>query len=81
MEIVGEKNLRLIKKALLSHLVYCSHHYLRSSDTIAKERWQPEIDDTNNMLNAVELNLKRIAPEDQNTDDLIMKKQILEIEK
>jgi hypothetical protein len=59
MEIVGRKNLELTKRALLSHLVYCSHHSLRSPDKTAVEKWNPEIASTNKLLDAVEINLKR----------------------
>jgi hypothetical protein len=64
MEIIGKKNLELVKRALLSHLVYCSHHSLKSPDSVAVTKWQPEIDETNKLLDAVELNLKRI-PSDE----------------
>ena len=62
MEIVGRKNLELTKRALLSHLVYCSHHHLRSPDKVAVEKWDPEIKEINSLLDAVEINLKREEP-------------------
>jgi hypothetical protein len=59
MEITGRKNLELTKRALLSHLVYCSHHALRSPDKVATEKWDPEIKEVNALLDAVEINLSR----------------------
>jgi hypothetical protein len=65
MEITGKKNLELTKRALMSHLVYCSHHALRSSDSVAHDKWDPEIKEVNTMLDAVEHNLKRITATDE----------------
>jgi hypothetical protein len=59
MEIVGKKNLELTKRALQSHLIRCSQHSLRSPDKVAEEKWDPEITATNQLLDAVEINLKR----------------------
>lgn len=59
MIIEGKKNLELIKRALLSHLV-CSVCSLRGDDKKTHEVWDPEITETNSMLNAVEINLKQL---------------------
>jgi hypothetical protein len=74
MEIIGKKNLELTKRALMSHLVYCSHHALRSSDSVARDKWDPEIKEVNTLLDAVEHNLKRITEtgEDPNTGNGIV---------
>jgi hypothetical protein len=58
MEIIGHKNLMLTKKALLSHLQICTEKALMASDDENRELWDPELAETNNMLEAVELNLK-----------------------
>jgi site-specific DNA-adenine methylase len=57
MQIEGKKNLEFVKRALLSHLVNCSVEALRSDDKKTIEYWDPEIDETNRMLDAIEKNL------------------------
>jgi hypothetical protein len=59
MQIEGKKNLELIKRSLLSHLVNCSVEALRSDDKKSKDYWDPEIAETNLMLDAVEKNLEQ----------------------
>jgi hypothetical protein len=59
MEIIGKKNLSLIKRALISHTLYCSVHALRVTDIEVKEFWDPELKETEDLLAAVEINLKR----------------------
>jgi hypothetical protein len=60
MEITGKKNLGLLKRALLSHITYCSIKSVRSSDKKAKEVYDPEIREAEDLLGAVKINLDRI---------------------
>jgi hypothetical protein len=57
MRIEGKKNLEFIKRALLSHLVNCSVEATRATDKKTVDYWDPEIDETKSMLEAVEINL------------------------
>jgi hypothetical protein len=63
MIIEGKKNLEFMKRALNSRLVNCSGHALRSSDRETSEKWDPEIAQTNAMLDAVERNLEQFQEE------------------
>lgn len=67
MEITGKKNLSLVKRALISHNVYCSVHATRASDTDTKEYWDPELKETQDLLAAVNINLKREEEPGQTT--------------
>jgi hypothetical protein len=57
--IEGEKNLGLLKKALESHMVNLSRKSLSATDKEVKDKWDPELDETNRMLDAVEFNLQQ----------------------
>ena len=59
MEITGTKNLGLLKRALLGHITYCSIKATRVSDKDSNEVWDPEIKDTQELLAAVDINLRR----------------------
>jgi hypothetical protein len=59
MDISGKKNLSLIKRALISHALYCSVHAIRASDEEAGSFWDPELKESEDLLTAVEINLKR----------------------
>lgn len=61
MEITGRKNLELTKKALQDHIVVLSRKALHSSDEETKRTIDPEITETNTLLDAVEINLKRLS--------------------
>lgn len=64
MEITGKKNLSLLKRALLSHITYCSLKALTSPEAKSKEVYDPELIETENLLRAVTLNIER-------TEDLL----------
>jgi len=66
MVIEGRKNLEFTKRALLSHLTYCSGKALESDEKQDMEIWDPEIADINSMLEAVEINLKQLDGDDIN---------------
>jgi hypothetical protein len=59
MIIEGKKNLEFMKRAFDSHLVNCCQAAVRASDKLVKEKWDPEIEETQKMLDAVEKNLER----------------------
>jgi septal ring factor EnvC (AmiA/AmiB activator) len=59
MIIEGKKNLELTKRALLSHLVNCSVSAIRADDKQNNDYWDPEIEETKKMLDAVEKNLEQ----------------------
>lgn len=59
MQIEGRKNLELIKRALNSHLLYCSEKALQSDEKTETEKWDPELKETQSLLDAVEENLRR----------------------
>jgi hypothetical protein len=63
MQIEGKKNLEFIKRALLSHQVNCSLSALRADDKNTKNFWDPEIEETKKMLDAVEKNLEHFKEE------------------
>jgi hypothetical protein len=58
MEIEG-KNLQLVKRALLSHVVYCSVKATRASDKEMEKTWDLEIKEAQDLLDAVNIKLKR----------------------
>jgi DNA polymerase III delta subunit len=58
MELTG-KNLSLTKKALDKYITYCSMEGLRASDLEAAAMWDPEIKEAQELLIAVEVNIKR----------------------
>ncbi len=60
MEIVGRKNLELVKRAFQNHLVYLSRKAIQASDEEAKKKLDPEIEETNAMIDAVKININRI---------------------
>jgi hypothetical protein len=64
MNIEGKKNLEFIKRALLSHLVNCSVKAIRDDDKKTNEIWHPEIEETEKMLEAVEINLEQFKGEE-----------------
>jgi hypothetical protein len=59
MIIEGRKNLEFMKKAFESHLVSCCQATLSASDKLIKEKWDPEIEETQKMLDAIGKNLER----------------------
>jgi hypothetical protein len=59
MLIEGKKNLEFVKRACLSHLTYCALKSVQGTDKEMTEKWDPEIAETNQMLDAVEKNLER----------------------
>jgi hypothetical protein len=59
MLIEGKKNLEFIQRALKSHLVSCSVEAMRADDKKQEQVWDPEIAETNAMLDAVEINLRQ----------------------
>lgn len=52
-----------MKRALTGYLVYCSYHAMRAENNAADKKWDDEIDETNKLLDAVEINLRRL-PQD-----------------
>jgi methyl coenzyme M reductase subunit C-like uncharacterized protein (methanogenesis marker protein 7) len=64
MIIEGKKNLEFAKKAYLSHLTYLSYKAIHASDKELAEKLDPEIVETNNMLDAIEKNLERYTEEE-----------------
>lgn len=60
MEITGRKNLELTKRAYQNHLAVLSRKALQADEDEARKIIDPEIDETNAMLDAIEINLKRI---------------------
>lgn len=60
MEITGRKNLELTKKSLQDHIVVLSKKALQADEDEARRMIDPEIEETNAMLDAIEINLKRI---------------------
>lgn len=58
MQIEGKKNLDLMKRAFESHLVNCCQAATRASDKTVKEKWDPEIAETQAMLDAIDINLR-----------------------
>lgn len=58
MQVEG-KNLELTKRALSSHLLYCSEKALRSPGNEEEEKWDPEIKATEELILAVDINLKQ----------------------
>lgn len=59
MVIEGKKNLEFMKRAFLSHLTHLSYKAIRATDKEVKEKYDPEIAETNAMLDAIEKNLER----------------------
>jgi hypothetical protein len=59
MQIEGIVKLQLLKRAFESHLNELSYHAMRSDDKTMAEKWDPEITETNRMLDYIEINLKR----------------------
>lgn len=59
MEITGRKNLQLTKRAFQNHLVVLSRKALQADEDEARRLIDPEIAETNAMLDAVEINLRR----------------------
>ena len=59
MELAGKKNLNLTKRALLSHIVYCSIKAERGTEKEMKETWDPEIKATEQLLKNIEVNIGR----------------------
>lgn len=70
MLIEGKKNYEFLKRALLSHMVTCSHEHMRADDKKAKEVLDPELETINKWLDAVEVNLA--AFEDDDTTGIIV---------
>jgi hypothetical protein len=58
MQVEG-KNLELTKRALSSHLLYCSEKALRAPGNEEEEKWDPEIKATEELILAVDINLKQ----------------------
>jgi septal ring factor EnvC (AmiA/AmiB activator) len=65
MLIEEKKNLEFVKRAFDSHLVNCCQAAVRASDKLVKEKWDPEIEETQKMLDAVEVNLRQYRDESQ----------------
>lgn len=59
MQIEGKKNLRFLKRALLSHMVNCSTEAIRADEKQAAEVWDPEIEEIKRWLEATEKNLEQ----------------------
>jgi hypothetical protein len=59
MLIEGKKNLELVQRALHSHAIHCTEEFLKSDEKEASERWDPEIKATEELINAVYINLKQ----------------------
>lgn len=60
MEITGHKNLNLVKRALLNHLVYCSLKSSRAGDKESFQVWDTEIRDSQEILKAIDINIERL---------------------
>lgn len=64
MLIEGKKNLEFLKRAILSHEIYCAKKYLNADDNTRTETWDPEFAEITKMLDAVEFNLKQYKEDD-----------------
>jgi len=60
MEIIGKKNLNLVKRALLNHVVYCSLKSSRASDMESFEIWDVEIRNSQEIIKAIDINIERL---------------------
>ncbi len=57
--VIEGTNLMRTKRAYIAYLTYCSQKAVSASDISVKEYWDPEIKATEELLKAVEENLKR----------------------
>lgn len=60
MQIVGRKNLELVKRAFQNHLVYLLRKSIQASDEEARKRLEPEIKETKAMIDADKIKLNLI---------------------
>jgi hypothetical protein len=63
MVIEGVKNLKLVQRALISHMRECALRAMRADEKQTAEVWDPEIQEIKTMLAAIEFNLKQTKEE------------------
>lgn len=68
MEIIGKKNLNLVKRALLNHVVYCSLKSSRASDKESFQIWDVEIRDSQEIIKALDINIERLDNSGSDSD-------------
>lgn len=68
MEIIGRKNLNLVKRALLNHLVYCWIKASRCNDKESFAIYDIEMKESQDIIKAIDINIERLEVTESDSD-------------